>query len=142
MMNEDDCTAIQYNELVASTVIGGDRGVKIKSVIRDGYTFIGWSTDSNATTAQYQNGDVYNKNVDIDLYAVWQKDATKNRLPGDVNGDGKVDSRDAIRLSKYLAKMDVEINLENADVTGDGRVDTRDLIRLKKYLAKMPVELV
>ena len=142
LMNEDDCTAIQYNELVASTVIGGDRGVKIKSVIRDGYTFIGWSTDSNATTAQYQNGDVYNKNVDIDLYAVWQKDATKNRLPGDVNGDGKVDSRDAIRLSKYLAKMDVEINLENADVTGDGRVDTRDLIRLKKYLAKMPVELV
>lgn len=62
-------------------------------------------------------------------------------VPGDVNGDGAVDSRDAIRLSKYLAKMDVEIVLLNADVTGDGKVNTQDLIRLKKYLAKMPIEL-
>ena len=50
-------------------------GEKISNIVRDGYTFLGWSTDPNATTAQYQNGDVYNKNVDIDLYAVWQKNA-------------------------------------------------------------------
>ncbi len=241
-------------------------GEKISNIVRDGYTFLGWSTDPNATTAQYQNGDVYNKNVDIDLYAVWKKqntnaptmtvatvsssagkevtvgisiennpgiagmsfgidydktrlkligyedsgikgwtvgienggaswadvtDYTKNgealklkfqvldgaadgmayvqiveletfdedekwvqtetvgggvnvvsRIPGDVNDDGKVDSRDAIRLSKYLAKEDVEINLANADVTGDGKVNVQDLIRLKKYLAKVSVELV
>lgn len=65
-----------------------------------------------------------------------------NRVPGDVNGDGIVDGRDAIRLGKYLAKIDVEIDIANSDVTGDGKIDGRDLIRLKKYLAKMPVELV
>ena len=65
-----------------------------------------------------------------------------NRFPGDINDDGKVDIRDAIRLAKYLAKENVEINLSNANVNGDDKVDVRDLIRLKKYLAKMPVTLV
>ena len=65
-----------------------------------------------------------------------------SRIPGDVNDDGKVDIRDAIRLAKYLAKENVEINLSNANVNGDDKVDVRDLIRLKKYLAKMPVELI
>ena len=65
-----------------------------------------------------------------------------NRFPGDINDDGKVDVRDAIRLAKYLAKENVEINLSNANVNGDDKVDVRDLIRLKKYLAKMPVTLV
>lgn len=59
---------------------------------------------------------------------------------GDVTDDGAVDSRDAIRLAKHLARMDVKINLANADVTGDGKVNTQDLIRLKRYLAKMPVK--
>ena len=63
-------------------------------------------------------------------------------VPGDINDDGKVDIRDAIRLAKYLAKENVEINLSNANVNGDDKVDVRDLIRLKKYLAKMPVELI
>lgn len=61
-------------------------------------------------------------------------------LYGDVNGDGKVDIRDAIRLAKYLARIDVEINIVNADVNGDGKVNIQDLIRLKKYLAKIPLE--
>ena len=65
-----------------------------------------------------------------------------NRFPGDINDDGKVDIRDAIRLAKYLAKENVEINLSNANINGDDKVDVRDLIRLKKYLAKMPVTLV
>ena len=72
--------------------------------------------------------------------ATW--DGKELYLPGDINGDGVVDILDAIRLSKYIAKMDVEINYSAADVNGDGTIDIFDLIRLKKYLAKMPVELV
>ena len=233
---------------------------------RDGYTFIGWATSSSATSAQYQPGGSYTSNANVTLYAVWQMKDTNaptitvatvngsagkevtvgisiennpgiagmtfaldydktrielvgyedsgmkgwtigvenagaswaeiadytdngeilklkfrvldnaadgmahiriieletfnsdekevktvaasggvnviNRFPGDINDDGKVDIRDAIRLAKYLAKENVEINLSNANVNGDDKVDVRDLIRLKKYLAKMPVTLV
>ncbi len=253
-----------------------DRGNKGESIVigkviieitRDGYTFLGWSTDPNATTAQYQNGDIYNKNKDIFLFAVWKKQNTnaptitvatvdsgagkevtigigiennpginglsfkinydksklsltgyedgtlsgwivgvgagekavwsntsnssvkgevlklkftvldsadegtakveiidlmacndedreiefniisgcvniKNRLPGDVNGDGKVNIFDVTRLERYLAGFNVEINENNANINGDGKVNLFDLTRLKRYLAGFDVELV
>lgn len=42
---------------------------------RTGYTFLGWSESSTATTATYQPGDSFTTNADITLYAVWQKDS-------------------------------------------------------------------
>ena len=57
-------------------------------------------------------------------------------LSGDVNGDGSVDTIDAIRLAKYLVGL-VELTdaqMKAADVNGDGSVDTIDAIRLAKYL--------
>ena len=38
---------------------------------RSGYTFKGWSTSKNATTATYQPGGNYTANADVALYAVW-----------------------------------------------------------------------
>ena len=38
---------------------------------RNGYTFLGWSTTANATSAQYQSGGKYSDNVARILYAVW-----------------------------------------------------------------------
>ena len=64
------------------------------------------------------------------------------RLPGDVTGDGVIDTRDALRLKKHLAGMDAPIVWQNADVTGDNDVTLADLLRLMKYLAGMQVELV
>lgn len=63
--------------------------------------------------------------------------------PGNVNGDknGIVDGRDVLRLARYLAGHDVEINLKAADVNGDGAVDGRDLLRLSRYIAGQNVEL-
>ncbi len=40
---------------------------------RSGYTFMGWATSSNATTAQYQAGELYENNVGVTLYAVWSQ---------------------------------------------------------------------
>lgn len=65
----------------------------------------------------------------------------KNRTPGDVTDDGVIDSRDSLRLLKYLAHWDVTINAENAEVTGDGVIDSRDSLRLLKYLAHWDVTL-
>ena len=38
---------------------------------RTGYTFLGWSTSSTATTATYSPGDTYTNNGRVTLYAVW-----------------------------------------------------------------------
>ncbi len=40
---------------------------------RSGYTFLGWSTNSDATTVTYESGDSYTINGDRTLYAVWER---------------------------------------------------------------------
>ena len=64
-----------------------------------------------------------------------------SKISGDVSDDGTVDALDALRLKKYLAGMQVNINSTNADVNADGKVSIADLLRLMKYLAGMEVEL-
>ena len=41
--------------------------------IRNGYTFLGWSTKNNATVASYTAGGIITINANTTLYAVWQK---------------------------------------------------------------------
>lgn len=55
-------------------------------------------------------------------------------IQGDVNSDGKVDTKDLVRLMKLISGVDVVIS--GQDVNGDGKVDTRDLIRLMKIIAE------
>lgn len=45
---------------------------------RSGYTFLGWSTNKNATSASYSPGAGVKINSNITLYAVWKKVATVN----------------------------------------------------------------
>lgn len=40
---------------------------------KEGYHFLGWSTNKNATTATYQAGGTYTENKCETLYAIWQK---------------------------------------------------------------------
>jgi len=62
-------------------------------------------------------------------------------LPGDINGDGKVNNRDAARLLQYLAGWDVEVVEEALDANGDDKVNNRDAARILQYLAGWDVEL-
>ena len=39
---------------------------------REGYTFLGWNTSYNATTALYESGGTYTGNGNVILYAVWE----------------------------------------------------------------------
>lgn len=39
---------------------------------RTGYTFLGWSTSSSATSATYASGGSYATNAELKLYAVWK----------------------------------------------------------------------
>ena len=67
--------------------------------------------------------------------------APNSHIPGDLNGDGKVNVRDLGMLQQHLNGWDVEIIPEAADVTADGKVNVRDLGMLQQYLNGWDVEL-
>ena len=78
-----------------------------------------------------------------------EQHAVPKLMPGDINGDNKVDGRDVLRLMKYLAAEDnektgelIEINYDNADVDGNGNINEKDLLRLIRYLGGENVKLL
>lgn len=54
---------------------------------------------------------------------------------GDVTGDNKTNVSDATALQKYLASIEVKINLEKSDVNGDGKVSVSDATYIQKMIA-------
>ena len=62
-------------------------------------------------------------------------------VPGDINGDGKVNNRDLAALQKHLNEWNVEVVDAALDTNGDGKVNNRDLAQLQKYLNEWDVEL-
>lgn len=58
-------------------------------------------------------------------------------LKGDVNGDGTVDTQDAILvIQEYLGESPAGFNSSVADMNGDGNIDTQDAILvIEKYLS-------
>ena len=53
---------------------------------RSGYTFLGWSTSSTATSPTYSAGSSFTTNANTTLYAVWQKNPTKYTITYNANG--------------------------------------------------------
>ena len=88
---------------------------------RSGYTFLGWSTDSNATTATYAKGTTYTANVSTTLYAVWKTDS--ETISGkEVNG--AFIKYDVEYTDTYMNYEYTSINgwrLENYDLASDGK---------------------
>ena len=72
-------------------------------------------------------------------FAVTKIMAEKDHTPGDLNGDGKVNVMDLIRLKRHIADGTEVVG--NADVNGDGKVNVMDLIRLKRYIAGEAVDI-
>lgn len=102
--------------------------------IRTGYAFLGWSTSSTATAAEYLPGGVYSTDKDVTLYAVWQRVGT-DKESGDVNGDGSVNLKDYAYLERYLDGWAGLIDESMADVNRDGDVNENDLTLLRQILA-------
>lgn len=51
--------------------IGESIEITLDVPIRHGYTFAGWSTSIDGTTADYIGGDIYSTDSNITLYAIW-----------------------------------------------------------------------
>ena len=59
-----------------------------------------------------------------------------NRLPGDANGDGEVNLKDAVVIQRYLVGgWNVSIDLSNADVNESETVTLADAVLITRYLA-------
>lgn len=56
--------------------------LKLSSTVptRDGYTFVGWSESSSATSATYNAGSNYTNNASVTLYAVWAQSVYTNTI--------------------------------------------------------------
>ncbi|MDL2212262.1 InlB B-repeat-containing protein [Erysipelotrichaceae bacterium OttesenSCG-928-M19] len=59
--------ANNYYDAEEATILGQN------TLVKEGFTFLGWSTDPNATEATYTENDLILVNGDTTLYAVWQE---------------------------------------------------------------------
>ena len=60
-------------QYITTTVLTGTNSISTLKPTRQGYNFKGWSTDPNATSAEYQPGGTCQFDDDTTLYAVWDK---------------------------------------------------------------------
>ena len=97
-----------------------------------------WSKDlpSGYKYTLYEDKKLVRKPVEaggvLHLYGQWK---AGNDGLGDVNDDGIVDGRDAVRLKRFLNKEKVKINKTKANVNRDKKVNDKDLKALLGILA-------
>lgn len=99
------------------------------------------TTEVSVTFAEDDIFDVELNNVVFEATAGTVTITEATGLPGDANGDGAVNSRDAAIILQYANGWTVTIDLDNADVNGDGVVNSRDYTLLTQYNNGWPVEL-
>ncbi|MDY3937113.1 MAG: InlB B-repeat-containing protein, partial [Oscillospiraceae bacterium] len=103
--------------------------------VRDGYKFLGWSTDSNALAPEYTAGANAYINSDMTLYAVWETAVMR----GDADGNGKVtaaDARIALRISAKL-QAGTESEISACDLNGDKKVTASEARMILRFSARL-----
>ena len=84
----------------------------------------------------YDVDDVYNGNYDsVALDVVNGRVTVYDGIPGDIDGDSKVGTQDAIILFRYIAGWSVDVDPDALDVNGDNKINSKDAITLFRYVA-------
>ncbi len=84
----------------------------------------------------FDQNDIYDENErPVGLTVVNGNIRIYHGLPGDIDGDSKVNTKDAILLFRYVAGWNVEVDSVALDVNGDNKVTTKDAVALFRYVA-------
>jgi hypothetical protein len=98
--------------------------------------------ESYTISVAYDQDDLFNIDYEDVIVNVSNGVITViNHIPGDVNGDGKVNNKDLSLLFQYLSGWDVKVEESALDVNGDGKVNNKDLSLLFQYLSGWVVEI-
>lgn len=81
-------------------------------------------------------GDVYNNQKDLNVEIVNGAVTVLDYIPGDLNDDGVVNTKDTRLIRQYIAGgYNITINKEAADVNDDGVINTKDTRLIRQYIA-------
>lgn len=159
-----DSAVLTLNQVTYNTEIGG---TATQPTISDGYVTLLWYNDSENVEGDWifatlsftvketatigsvsdiiltydaeEVCDIEENNV---VFSIDNGSATVlDHVPGDINGDDGLTSKDLLRLARYFAGWDVDVNENALDINGDGNVNSKDLLRLARYLAGWDVDI-
>ena len=123
------------NETIATVKVEEGKDVEFpEAPEHEGYTFTGWDKDGKNITADTTITALYEEIVEPPVETIF----------GDVNGDGKITTSDAVYILKACAGMLGEIaeeDIPKLDINRNGKLDTQDAVQILKYCAEMITEL-
>lgn len=86
-------------------------------------------------TVSYDKEEIFDENFkNVEFTTVNGSVTVSSAIPGDINGDGKVNMKDYAQLQRYLNNWDVSIEESAADVNKDGKINMKDYALLQQYL--------
>lgn len=120
-----DSSSVSYNLNGGSNTIedtikleGVDTSITSTIPIRDGYTFLGWSTNKLAKEAMYQREDIYTNDEDITLYAIWKKTVNVNFISNGANLSSTLVSCDMYNNDEYCSITTPSITRDDYTIIG------------------------
>ena len=97
---------------------------------------------SSDITIAYDEDDVFDSDYNnVKLKITNGKVNIHTGIPGDIDGDKKVNNKDAVLLFQYTAGWSVTVDPAALDVTGDGKINNRDAITLFRHVSGWPEEI-
>lgn len=106
---------------------------KVSADAQDGkYPIILTYDEDNVFDSTYTNKhfDIVNGYVEV-----------VSSIPGDINGDTKVNMKDIVLLQQYLNGWNVSVDETSANVNGDASINMKDIVLLQQYLNGWSVTL-
>ena len=103
----------------------------------EGWIFGGWYTTSKLVTP-YDFTKTLTGNVRV--YALWSE-APSSDIPGDVDGDGRVNARDVLLGMRYIVGWrDAQIIEANLDIDSNGAFSARDILGIMLIIVNGEIE--